>query len=39
MTIDEFKLKQNLPYEAKVRHAEIRAWEFYNKVYGDLNAT
>ena len=38
MTINEFLQKQSLPYEAKVRHATKRAWEFYDKVYGELNA-
>lgn len=34
MTIAEFQLKQKLPYEAKVAHAEIRAREFYNTILG-----
>ena len=29
MTFNEFMQKQNLPYEAKVVHAEVRAREFY----------
>lgn len=34
MTILEFQQKQSLPYEAKVAHAEKRAWEFYNTIIG-----
>jgi len=34
VTIAEFQLKQKLPYEAKVAHAEIRAREFYNTILG-----
>lgn len=34
MTIDEFLQKQSLPYELKVAHAEIKAWEFYEKING-----
>lgn len=33
-----FLMKQQLPYEAKVAHAEIVARDFYNRVTGDLNA-
>lgn len=32
MTREEFAQKQSLPYEAKVVHAEKRAWEFFNTV-------
>lgn len=35
MTIDEFRQKQSLPYELKVAHAEIRAFEFYHKILGE----
>ena len=34
MTISEFKQKQSLPYEAKIAHAEKRAWEFYDTITG-----
>lgn len=34
MTINEFKLKQSMPYEQKVAHAEIRAWQFYHECIG-----
>lgn len=34
MTISEFQQKQSLPYEAKVAHAEIKAWEFYKEITG-----
>lgn len=34
MTIDEFLQKQSLPYELKVAHAEVKAWEFYEKING-----
>lgn len=34
MTISEFQQKQSLPYEAKVAHAEIKAWEFYKTITG-----
>ena len=34
MTIAEFRQKQSLPYEAKVAHAEVKAWEFYNTIIG-----
>ena len=34
MTISEFQQKQSLPYEAKVAHAEIKAWEFYKENTG-----
>lgn len=34
MTPTEFMQKQSLPYAAKVAHAEIRAWEFYNQLGG-----
>lgn len=33
--ISVFKQKQGLPYELKVRHAEIRAREFYDKITGE----
>lgn len=33
--ISVFKQKQTLPYEAKVAHAEIRAWEFYRRMAGE----
>lgn len=29
--ISSFKAKQNMPYEFKVKYANIRAWEFYNE--------
>lgn len=32
--IAAFRIKQSLPYEAKVRHAEIRAKEFYDELDG-----
>ena len=35
MTISEFQQKQSLPYDAKVAHAEKRAWEFYDKITGE----
>ena len=35
MTTQQFLQKQKLPYEAKVAHAEIRAWEFYKEVNGN----
>lgn len=28
----EFRQKQSLPYKAKLRHAEVKAWEFYDRV-------
>lgn len=34
MTIAEFQQKQSLPYEAKIAHAEKRAWEFYDTIIG-----
>lgn len=34
MTPQEFMQKQKLPYAAKVAHAEIKAWEFYNQLDG-----
>lgn len=34
MTIQEFQQKQSLPYEAKIAHAEIKAWEFYDNIIG-----
>lgn len=37
MTIAEFQQKQSLPYEAKIAHAEKRAWEFYDKVTGEFD--
>ena len=27
-----FQAMQNLPYEVKIKRAELRAWEFYNKM-------
>lgn len=30
-----FRVKQRLPYEVKIRHAEIRAREFYNEMCAD----
>lgn len=38
MDIREFQQKQRLPYEAKVAHAEIRAWEFYKRITGEYDA-
>ncbi len=38
MTIDEFLQKQSLPYEAKIAHAQKRAWEFYDTITGKYNA-
>ena len=38
MDIREFQQKQQLPYEAKVAHAEVRAWEFYRKITGEYGA-
>jgi len=35
MTYSQFAQKQALPYEAKIRHAEYKAWEFYNKITGE----
>ena len=32
----QFIQKQSLPYPAKIRHAEIRAKEFYDKMQGDV---
>ncbi len=29
--IADFRVKQQLPYEAKIAYAEIRAWEFYRE--------
>lgn len=29
--VASFKVKQKLPYEAKIHYAYIRAWEFYNE--------
>jgi hypothetical protein len=34
MTYEEMAQKQALPYEAKIRHAEIRAREFYDTITG-----
>jgi 3'-phosphoadenosine 5'-phosphosulfate sulfotransferase (PAPS reductase)/FAD synthetase len=34
-----FKQKQSLPYEAKVRHAEIRAREFYDALDGRVHVS
>lgn len=36
MTRWEFEQKQSLPYEAKLRHAEERAREFYNHLQGNV---
>lgn len=36
MTPYEFMQKQNLPYEAKLVHAEIKAREFYERLDGDV---
>lgn len=36
--IKQFQLKQRLPYEAKIAHAEIIARDFYNKVCGEMDA-
>lgn len=34
----QFMALQNLPYEIKIRKAELRAWEFYNEMAKrDLN--
>ena len=38
MDIREFQQKQQLPYEAKIAHAEVRAWEFYRKITGEYGA-
>lgn len=29
--ISSFKVKQNMPYEFKIKYARTRAWEFYNE--------
>lgn len=29
--ISSFRAKQNMPYDFKVKYAEVRAWEFYNE--------
>lgn len=34
-----FRQKQSLPYEAKVRHAEIRAKEFYDEMQGNCHVS
>lgn len=34
-----FRIKQSLPYEAKIRHAEIRAREFYNEMDGNVHVS
>lgn len=34
--IDIFRAKQQLPYEAKVQHAKNRAWEFYERMGGNV---
>ncbi len=34
--IDVFRAKQQLPYEAKVQHAKNRAWEFYERMGGNV---
>lgn len=34
-----FRQKQSLPYEAKVRHAEIRAREFYDALLGNCHVS
>lgn len=36
MTPQEFLQKMSLPYEAKVNHAYDKAWEFYNRLGGDV---
>lgn len=36
--VKQFQLKQRLPYEAKIAHAEIVAREFYRKVTGEMDA-
>lgn len=35
MTYSEMKQKQELPYEAKIIHAEKKAWDFYQKITGE----
>lgn len=35
MTYSEMKQKQGLPYEAKIIHAEKKAWDFYQKITGE----
>jgi hypothetical protein len=35
MTYNEFSVKQQLPYHAKIKHAELRAREFYDKLTGE----
>ncbi len=35
MTPQEFVQRQQLPYAAKVAHAENKAWEFYNRLNGN----
>ncbi len=37
MTPQEFIQRQQLPYAAKVAHAENKAWEFYNRLNGDCH--
>jgi len=32
----EFEQKQSLPYDEKIAHAEQKAWEFYNRLQGDV---
>ena len=39
MTPTEFMQKQGLPYEAKVNHARLRAWEFYEKMQGQCHVS
>lgn len=36
MTPQEFLQKMNLPYEAKIAHAEIKAREFYDRMNGEV---
>lgn len=39
VTPHEFMQKQSLPYEAKVAHAEIKAWEFWNRMNGQCHVS
>lgn len=39
MTPYEFMQKQSLPYEAKIAHAEIKAWEFWNRMNGHCHVS
>lgn len=38
MEVWEFRQKQALPYEAKIKHARMRAEEFYNEIVGNRGA-